>query len=189
LSLLIGAGLYYLAEIAEEKPALAKRFLTLLIYTVAALHVGLLVVDRLPFFRVALSMASLTMYYLILPDFPMVEYTSPFFIGGIVLSLTNHFVWFMYFLSSGVYGESEFPIWKAISFFALMIWAAPLGFLVSLVSPSEFLPTTSSSVRINQPKRQNAIKSFLSYFDFLGLISQSPRRPSTVIRHHSKQYF
>lgn len=163
-----------------------KRGLTVLIYLVAALHVGLLIIDRYPFLRIMFSLLCLGASFLILPEFPAVEYTHPLFIAAVALSFVNHFSWFLYFVNSSAnnayYGaEHDNPsVIQVTAFFGLIVWAVPLGLLVSLVSPSSYLPTTDP----NAPKRQSAIKSLLSHFDVLRGITE---RASSRLRskpHH-----
>lgn len=160
-----------------------KRFITLLIYLVAALHFGLLVVDRMPFLKISFSLACLASSFLILPEFPAVEYTSPVFIGSVLMSLVNHFSWFFYFVSSDYdrysnnYNWGNGSVMQVTAFFTLVVWSVPLAILVSLVSPSSYLPTTDP----NAPKRQSAIKALLSQFDLLRNFTE---RASTRLRHH-----
>ena len=164
LVLSIGAGLYYVAEFAEERPTVMKRFILYAIYTVALLHIGTVLIDRLPVLRVFFSLGCLASSYLLIPEYPMIEYTNPMFIVDILLSFANHVQWFLFFIDDPASGQAGF--WQITGFFVLMVWAVPLGILVSLVSPSSFLPTTTTAT-VNQKarKRQNAIKALLGQYN------------------------
>jgi hypothetical protein len=139
-------------------------------YIVAGLHLGLLI-DRLPFFRILYSGACLLMCTAILPEFPAVEYSSPTFIATMAMSMANHFQWFWYFVDH----PRRNSITQMIAFFSLIVWAVPLGILVSLVSPSSYLPTTDPRA----PKRQSLIKAFLSHFDLISNFTESTRTNPT----------
>ena len=151
-------SLYYLAEYCEENPGFVKRLILYTQYTIIGLYASLLIFSGLPFFKCAFGIACQGMMLMMQPDFPAIEFTSPVFLVSLGASLLNHFLWFAYFI------QEDHWMLEIAAFYVLMIWVIPLAYLVSLVSPDSFLPTTGSAPR----KRSNAIKSFLESFNLLG---------------------
>ena len=67
----LATGLYYLAEMVEEYTRVTKKVLTWAIKISVGLDVALLVVDRLPFLCIALSIGAQCIYHRLLRRFPL----------------------------------------------------------------------------------------------------------------------
>lgn len=79
------AGLYYLAELAEEYPTYAQRAIRYTIMGLLGLHLVLLVGD-LSAWRLLLGAGAHAVYFSLLKQFPDVSLTSLPFIGSMCKS-------------------------------------------------------------------------------------------------------
>jgi hypothetical protein len=119
--------------------------------TVLVLHLGLWLVEGLPFPRIAFSFFCHLVYSLLLRNFPMINVISPLFILScgkdplhsgrnthsslkIALVLVDHFVWFQYF-TTNYYSFGEIA-----SFFGICVWLVPFTYFISLSANDYTLP-------------------------------------------------
>ena len=93
IAVCLATGLYYLAEMVEEYTRVTKKVLSWSIKISIGLNVALLVVDRLPFVNIALSVGALCTYHTLLKKFPFMALTSPEFVGSVAALVANHFMW------------------------------------------------------------------------------------------------
>ena len=97
IAVCLATGLYYLAEMVEEYTRVTKKVLAWSIKISIGLNVALLVVDRLPFVNIALSVGALCTYHTLLKKFPFMALTSPEFLGSVAALVANHFMWMRHF--------------------------------------------------------------------------------------------
>jgi len=131
-----------------------------LVQAVIALHVGLLIFDKLPFPLVLFGIASHLVY---LQNFgalwPYIQLTSPSFIVSCILVVADHFLWFHHFSArlhdarryQNTYHRPHTPrvptesptLAEVASFFGVCIWLVPLFLFLSLSANDNALPTLS----------------------------------------------
>jgi len=156
LSLCITAGLFYLAELAEEFSVLTGKILKWSIVAIEVVHVLLYFDGLFPLPHILLSMAANGAFALILPDYPFFELGSIKFICSGVGVVINHFCWVRFFHL--VY----FTALQAMSFMAVMVWAIPLGFFISASVADNVLPSGPSEAA---SKKQTNV--------FIGLVNKA----------------
>lgn len=137
LALSVASALFYLTELAEEYSVVTKRILRALVFSVAALHGLVLVVDEMSWWRSVLSMAALLgPYRLLLRRFPWVSLSSTVVLAAVAMFVVDNASWYSYFLTTDV----ELPFWSVVPFFLTMVWLVPIGFFVSLAIEDERMP-------------------------------------------------
>lgn len=134
-ALAFAAGLFYLAELAEEWPTYTSRIIRVTIYIVSALHVLLFATGDVPAAVAVTGIVTHLTYSVLLKRFPDVVLVSPGLIGSVVLFLLDNLVW-TYIMD---WGYVELPHILSVSF--LLIWLVPLAFFVSLALGDSVLPT------------------------------------------------
>mmetsp|Transcript_90422 Transcript_90422/g.258357 ORF Transcript_90422/g.258357 Transcript_90422/m.258357 type:complete len:195 (+) Transcript_90422:96-680(+) len=154
LSLCIAAGLFWVAELAEEFSVLTGKILKWSIVGIEVVHVLLYVDGLFPLPYMLLSMAANGAFALLLHDFPFIELTSIKFILGVVGVLINHFCWVHFFY------QVHFTILQTISFLVIIVWFIPFSFFVSTSVADNVLPSGPSEVAA---KKQSNI--------FIGLVN------------------
>ena len=133
----LATGLYYLAEMVEEYTRVTKKVLTWAIKISVGLGVALLVVDRLPFLCIALSIGAQCIYHRLLRRFPFMELTSPEFLGSVGMLVATHFAWMRHFRND----DSEYhSVEYLLGFFLMVVWIVPFGFFISLAANESVLP-------------------------------------------------
>ena len=95
ITLSIGAGLFYLAEIVEEFASVAKKIIVYSIGIDTVLAIGLLVFEDLPSKVVLTCIVCNLFYYLSVRNFPIVKISSPEFIISLVLFVLHNY-WALY---------------------------------------------------------------------------------------------
>ena len=136
ITLAIGAGLYYVAELMEEYASLAKKAINYTISIDTVLALGLLLFEDLPFTLVALSLLCNLFYFISIRTFPLVQLSSPSFVISIILFFLHNYVAFDHF-SSHYY---EFN--KVLCYLTLFCWLIPIVLLLSCSANDNVLPTT-----------------------------------------------
>eukprot|EP00897_Mesotaenium_endlicherianum_P005261 jgi/Mesen1/4763/ME000242S03936 len=131
-------GLYYIAELVEERPKLTRKIISLLIKIIVGLHVALLLVDRLPLLPIALGVVSHALYHRLLHNFPYINVTSAEFLGSCGLLAASHVAWFRWFLydRANLYTTLEWMF----GFLLVMLWLVPFIFFISLSANEAVLP-------------------------------------------------
>lgn len=137
IAVCLATGLYYIAEMVEEYTRLTRKVLDWSIKISIALNVALLVVDRLPFLCIAVSIVSQLAYTTLLKRFPFIEVSSVEFIGSLGMLALNHFVWMRHFRAAVVHHSMEY----LLGFFLMVVWIVPFGFFISLAANESVLPS------------------------------------------------
>jgi len=137
--LAVASGLYYLAELVEEYTVLAAKVIKCIIIATFVVYVLLLLFDDLPYSLIICGLLSQLDHLLILKDFPYFELTSPPFLAGIVLLVTNHYLAFSHF------ADKYYPFTQVLGFFTLCLWIVPFSFFISLSANDNVLPTTAET--------------------------------------------
>jgi hypothetical protein len=156
----MAAGLFYLAELAEEYTVLARKIMRCLIIGTAAIFLLLKLVDGFSWWRCLLSIGGQAVYYQLLINFPWVSLKSPAFIGSCVVFVVDHALWYSYFLPG--YDGGKYPHWAVLTFF-VMLWLVPMGYFTCLVVADQALPSTLGN-ETAAPKRRtlaSIVQAFL----------------------------
>ncbi|XP_030842089.1 protein TEX261 [Strongylocentrotus purpuratus] len=135
-TLALAAGLYYMAELVEEYTVVAAKCIRWLHIGTAAIYIGLILFEDLPYSLTLVGLFSVFMYSLMLKNFPFIELTSPPFIVSCVLVIVNHYMAFSYF------ADVWHPFSEVLAYFTLCLWLVPFAFFVSLSAGENILPTT-----------------------------------------------
>ncbi|CAF0746525.1 unnamed protein product [Brachionus calyciflorus] len=169
ITLSIGAGLFYLAEIVEEYASVARKVIFYSIGIDTLLAFGLLIFEDLPSKLILTCIVCNLFYYLSVRNFPNIKLSSPEFILSLVLFFVHNYWAFDHF-SSNYY---EFHI--VLCYMTIFCWIIPIGLLVSCSANDNVLPTTfSSDSNENDSLVSNYFKtkskkigllSFLRYFN------------------------
>ncbi|RNF01237.1 hypothetical protein TraAM80_07138 [Trypanosoma rangeli] len=133
----------YLAELAEEFPTRAKKILHAMAIGVLSVHVLILVIDQLSFWRSLVSIITNVLYLRLLTGFPRCSLTHPLTLLTIASLVVEVVSWYTLLVFTPSLLETV-GSYKIVSFI-FFLWLMPLGFLVSLeVEPVE-LPSSSFS--------------------------------------------
>ncbi|XP_002985638.2 protein SVP26 [Selaginella moellendorffii] len=143
LSLGIAAGLFYLAEVAEEHTQLTRKIIGISIKGILAIYVLLFVVDGLPFFCVLSGIGAHVLYLQLLKTYPIVDPTSNIFLGSSGAGALSVIMWSRFFLQHP--RCAYVTLGWAIGFMAVTVFFVPFLFLISLTTSSQSLPHVSSS--------------------------------------------
>ncbi|BFZ57889.1 erv26 super protein [Savitreella phatthalungensis] len=168
-TLSIASALYYVSEFVEEHSRFARRCIERCIYAICIFLALSWITDGLPFLLVCLGLASHAVYHYNLATFPFIRVTSGRFIGGALLTVLNHYLWFRHFGaiqrarreylqyghtsdwtsfrrgSSSNGGPPEVTFSQVASFFMLCVWLVPFALFVSLSAGDNVLPTTATA--------------------------------------------
>mmetsp|Transcript_6305 Transcript_6305/g.17823 ORF Transcript_6305/g.17823 Transcript_6305/m.17823 type:complete len:206 (-) Transcript_6305:1166-1783(-) len=128
------AGLFYLAEFVEEHTTLTKKIMRYVYFAVIATHVVLLFLDDLPLLYLLFSLGCHVVYFQLLKTYPFVNITGHTFLGCVVLSLVNHFLWFYYF------ANNYYDYRDVLSFFTVCVWMVPFSFFITISAGDNVLP-------------------------------------------------
>ncbi len=129
----LACGLYFIADWIEENTAFAKRIIQTLLLSILIIHI-IMLAERISFKRVLFSMACHIWYATMLIDYPYINLAGVFFIGSVILSVANHFVWFFYFT------HTHHLLLELTAFFGVAVWMVPLSFFISLSANDNVLP-------------------------------------------------
>lgn len=138
----LATGLYYLAELVEEYTRVTKKAINYAIKAVIAVHVFLLLVDRLPVVCIGVGIVSHVVYYRLLKTFPYITLTSGDFLGSLGLLVVSHIVWIRFFFKDPrcAYVSVEW----LFGFMLIMVWLVPFAFFISLAANESVLPSSGS---------------------------------------------
>ncbi|KAJ1431969.1 transmembrane adaptor Erv26-domain-containing protein [Ochromonadaceae sp. CCMP2298] len=134
LALSISAGLYLLAELAEEFPTMAGKVSKYLTASVLLLHV-ILLIDGLPLWESLIGIASHLFYASMLLSFPFVRLLSVPAIGSAVGFVLSNVFWLLHFT------RSRTPL-QVIGYFVVCVWSVPCALFASLTLYENTLPST-----------------------------------------------
>ncbi|KAL4076170.1 transmembrane adaptor Erv26-domain-containing protein [Scleroderma yunnanense] len=180
MTLSLASGLLYISELIEEYSRLAKLIGQRGTYLVIAFHVLLYICDSLPLPQTLFSILCHTVY---LQNFsntwPVISLSSVSFIASCILSVTNHFMWFMYFSrisreARQSYSRHRGPVTETPSFadiatfFGSCVWLVPLFLFLSLSANDNALPTSGSSPGADSTLQRGKTSLFKSMFGIFG---------------------
>ncbi|KAJ1862480.1 erv26 super protein [Coemansia sp. RSA 2703] len=153
----LACGLYVLSSWVEEYPRQARKAIH---YTALALDAILVLTlfDGLSLWRVAITLAANYVYLQNLHTFPMVSLGGPVFLLSCGLTISNHFMWFFYFIKHLGYSFGQ-----VCSFMLLCVWLVPLALFVSLTPEDAALPSGGSGEG-GRKSRQNMFKAMFARF-------------------------
>lgn len=195
-ALSLTAGLYMLAQLAEEFPSAAGRLLRASIISVICMYL-ILWVDGLPYMESLVGISCHVIYYFSLSTYPFIEMLSLKSLTALIAIILSHYYWFAYFLNIG--DGHGYSIYQILGFFVIMVWAAPCGLLISLTINENVLPGSkvypSNALRngdnSNHKKGSTMYISIFNFFSgivksltsvsasFLGKSSSSPNSDSS----------
>ncbi|KAJ2789635.1 erv26 super protein [Coemansia guatemalensis] len=154
----LACGLYVVSEWVEEYPRLTRQVIHVSVWTVDVVHV-LAAFDGLSVWRLAVSAAANHIYALNLARFPLVDLGSATFVGSCLLAVSNHFLFFFYFMS-----HLRFPFDQVCAFMFFGVWLVPLALFVSLTPVDASLPSAQAATGDRSKNRQNIFKMVFSRF-------------------------
>lgn len=163
-SLSLTAGLYMLAELAEEFPTLTGKILRYLITFVLIVYF-ILCIDGLPVKETFIGILCHIAYLSMLSTFPFIELVSLKSFASVVAVIVSNYFWLSYFLNLEEHKDDHF--FQIIGFFIVMVWATPIGLLISLTINDNILPgsrPTDYSSKNLDDKRHATI--FIAVFNF-----------------------
>lgn len=133
LALALAAGLYFVAELAEEFPSTTGKILKYSLAVVTVLQV-VLWIDGLPWFECVAELVALVAYASMLQTFPFVQFVSLPTVSSMLLFLATNLFWLRYFI------RSEHDMLSIIGYFVIMVWTVPCGLFISLSVNDNTLP-------------------------------------------------
>jgi hypothetical protein len=134
----VAAGFYYLAELVEEHTVLAKKFITLIVWAVVLVHVGVWLWEDVPLLVIGTGFLANAVYGLLLSKFPDISLSPTRFLAAMVMLLLNHYVAFQFF--STIYH----PFAEVLAYFTVCLWLVPFTYFVSLSANEYVLPMTTT---------------------------------------------
>ena len=138
----IAAGLFYLAEVAEEYSRVTRAVLKVGTGVVLALTLALALVDNHPRYCLASSFVAHLSYAALLPKFPYFEVSAPPFVLSVLLLLLSTCCWtyhFYYF----TYASLEF----VFGFMCVLVFFVPFGIGLACGANEGALPSNVGLLR------------------------------------------
>ena len=199
LAVSLACGLYYLAELTEEYPAITKKIIQISIYQSAASLVFLFFFDDFPWMETIFTLVGCFLYHKLMQSFPLINFSSPLFIGSMVSFLIQNMMWYYWFdaeepyreyvaLSSSYIFASEYlrlsysyTLLKIMGFFVPCVWLVPFLLFISLSVNDSVLPTglPSSDSATQDGKKQSLVKSIFGFFS---------RKKDSALLHHTASF-
>lgn len=125
-------GLYRSIHFIEEHPTKSKERITLMILSIALLHIVPLV-RGFSILNISFSLFCQYMFYTLLEDYPNIETGGSTFIISFLLTLLNHF-WYLRTIVLKRIGPIEILV-----YFLACVWATPISFFLSLTVNDEVI--------------------------------------------------
>jgi len=91
------AGLYYLAELAEEYTTTARKCILFLISFTIFIYILLMLFEDLPWSLIICGFVAQGFHLGIMGGFPFVRFLSLPLLGSLAMLVVNHFLAFQYF--------------------------------------------------------------------------------------------
>eukprot|EP00099_Drosophila_melanogaster_P008435 NP_001261152.1 uncharacterized protein Dmel_CG3500, isoform B [Drosophila melanogaster] len=167
LTLSIVAGLYYLAELAEEYTTAARKCILFLISFTIFVYILLLLFEDLPWSLIICGLVAQGFHLGIMSGFPFVRLLSLPLLGSLAMLVVNHFLAFQHFVTVYV------PFTQVLAYFTICMWIVPFALFVSLSANDSVLPTTVSDQSRRSPDvvsnyfSRNKKQGLLSLFQYL----------------------
>jgi hypothetical protein len=95
LAVSLACGLYYLAELTEEYPSITKKVIKISIYQSAASLLLLFFFDDFPWMETIFTLGGCFLYHKLMQSFPLINFSSPLFIGSMVSFVIQNMMWCM----------------------------------------------------------------------------------------------
>jgi hypothetical protein len=105
LAISLACGLYYLAELTEEYPSITKKIIQMSIYQSAASLLLLFFFDDFPWMETIFTLVGCFLYHKLMQSFPLIDFSSPLFIGSTVSFLIQNMMWYYWFDAEEPYRE------------------------------------------------------------------------------------
>ena len=137
---LLGAGLLNSVSFIEDRAYAAKRRIDYIIRAICVCHI-ILWFRNVSVLIVLYSLAVQYIFYCILDVYPAFEPTNPFFVGGTVGALINHFL----FLRELVLNKLN--VVETVLYFVAFVWVTPFCFFLSLGANDESFATRNKKKR------------------------------------------
>ncbi|XP_034482538.1 protein TEX261-like [Drosophila innubila] len=184
ITLSIVAGLYYLAELAEEYTTSTRRFILFMISFTIFVYILLIFFEDFSWTIVLCGLTAQGFHFSIMTNFPFIRLLSVPFIGSLVMLVVNHLLAFQYFTSVYV------PFTQVLAYFTICMWMVPFALFVSVNANDNVLPTTVSSnerrLGINNP---DVVSNYFSRNKKMGLLSLFNYIKETLLPGRSKKSF
>lgn len=179
LAVSLACGLYYLAELTEEYPAITKKIIQISIYQSAGSLVFLFLFDDFPWMETIFTLVGCFLYHKLMQSFPLINFSSPLFIGSMVSFLIQNMMWYYWFDAEEPY--RDYTLLKIMGFFVPCVWLVPFLLFISLSVNDSVLPTglPSSDSATQDGKKQSLVKSIFGFFS---------RKKDSALLHHTASF-
>ncbi|XP_033251492.1 protein TEX261-like [Drosophila miranda] len=166
LTLSIVAGLYYLAELAEEYTTQARRCILFMISFTVFVYIMLMIFEEFPWSMLLCGFVAQGFHLSIMGGFPFIRLLSVPFLGSLVMLVVNHFLAFQYFTT--VY----LLFTQVLAYFTVCMWIVPFALFVSLSANDSVLPTVNKQSRrspdvVSNYFSRNKKQGLLSLFNYM----------------------
>ncbi|KAH8233446.1 protein TEX261 [Drosophila bipectinata] len=180
LTLSIVAGLYYLAELAEEYTTAARKCILGFISFTIFVYIMLMVFEDLPWSMIICGFVAQGFHLAIMGGFPFVRLLSLPLLGSLAMLVVNHFLAFQYFTTVYV------PFTQVLAYFTICMWIVPFALFVSLSANDSVLPTTVSDQNRRSP---DVVSNYFSRNKKQGLLSLFQYLKESLLPGRSKKTF
>ncbi|KAK7195925.1 Transmembrane adaptor Erv26 [Novymonas esmeraldas] len=168
----LACAIMFVADLAEEHPSRARWVLRALVVFNLIVHVSIMAVDQMSWWRSLLSITVNALYLRLLRTFPFVpSMSSPLMLTTVIAVLLESAMWYWLAVRLMYYTS----VMLIIGFF-LMLWLVPIGLLSSCVLEDDRLPGggagspygsgTRSAEPVTSGRRQRTILNRLA--DLIG---------------------
>ncbi|ALC41348.1 CG3500 [Drosophila busckii] len=184
VTLSIVAGLYYLAELAEEYTTPARRFILFMISFTIFVYIMFIICEDFSWTMLICGLLGQAFHLSIMTNFPFIKLLSVPFIGSLCMLLVNHLLAFQYFTSVYV------PFTQVLAYFTICLWMVPFALFVSLSANDNVLPTTlSSNERRLGSSNPDVVSNYFSRNKKQGLLYLFNHIKDTLLPGRSKKSF
>ncbi|XP_023161642.2 protein TEX261 [Drosophila hydei] len=184
ITLSIVAGLYYLAELAEEYTTPARRCILFMISFTIFVYLLLICFEDFPWTMMLCGLIAQGFHFSIMNNFPFIQLLSVPFIGSLAMLVVNHVFAFQYFTSVYV------PFTQVLAYFTICMWMVPFALFVSLSANDNVLPTTiSNNERLMGSSNPDVVSNYFSRNKKVGLLSFFNYIKETLLPGRSKKSF
>ncbi|XP_033251016.1 protein TEX261-like [Drosophila miranda] len=179
LTLSIVAGLYYLAELAEEDTTQARRCILFMISFTVFVYIMLMIFKEFPWSMLLCGFVAQGFHLSIMGGFPFIRLLSVPFLGSLVMLVVNHFLAFQYFTT--VY----LLFTQVLAYFTVCMWIVPFALFVSLSANDSVLPTVNKQSR----RSPDVVSNYFSRNKKQGLLSLFNYMKEQLLPARSKKAF
>ncbi|KAH8305885.1 hypothetical protein KR018_000784 [Drosophila ironensis] len=180
LTLSIVAGLYYLAELAEEFTTATRKCILGFISFTIFVYICLIIFEDLPWSMTLCGLLAQGFHIAIMGGFPFVQLLSVPLLGALAMLGVNHFLAFRYFTSVYV------PFTQVLAYFTICMWIVPFALFVSLSANDSVLPTTVSDQSLRSP---DVVSNYFSRNKKQGLLHLFQYLKESLLPGRSKKSF